>query len=75
MNPQLYSLYFRGVKGQKLESRGRVEDERTRKRPCTTQILNIIQKVPETVIHLKAGEELWRATRRNKGQVDKKELI
>ena len=27
--------------------------------PTTTQVLNIIQKVPETVIHLKKDEEYY----------------
>ena len=39
----------------KLESRERVEEEGTER--TTTQILNIIQKGLETVIHLKVDEE------------------
>ena len=33
--------------------------------PLSTEVLNIIiiQKAPETVIHLKVDEEQWRATR------------
>ena len=36
---------------QRLESRGRLEDEGTER--TTTQVLNITQKVPETIIYLK----------------------
>ena len=49
-------------RGESLE--GKLEDERTTKR-TTTQALNIIQKVPETVIHLKADEERWRVAQRS----------
>ena len=43
------------INRQKLEPRGRLEDEGTK--TTTTQVLNIIQKVPETVIHLQLDEE------------------
>ena len=39
-----------------LESRGRLEDEGT-KTTTTHQVLNIIQKVPETFIYLQVDEE------------------
>ena len=40
---------------QRLESRGRLENEGTKR--TTTQVLTIIQKVPETVIRLILDEE------------------
>ena len=53
-------------RGESLE--GKLEDERTTKR-TTTQALNIIQKVPETAIHLKADEERWRVAQ---GSINKR---
>ena len=44
----------------RLKSRGRLEDEGTKR--TTAQALNIIQKIPAPVIHLKTEEEQWRAT-------------
>ena len=35
-------------------------------RMIITQVLNIIQKVSETAIHLKVDEERWKATQRSK---------
>ena len=43
----VYNNYSRGIEGgfnrQRLESRGRLEDDRTQR--TTTQVLNMIQKV------------------------------
>ena len=56
-------------------SRGRLEDRGTnRTLNTTTQVLNIIQKVPETVIHLKFDKEPKSSSggpqgRRNEGSV------
>ena len=48
-------LTGRGFNRQRLESRGRLEDEGTKR--TTAQVLNIFEKVPEPVIHLKVDEE------------------
>ena len=49
---QLCSWYFNR---QRLESQGGLEDEGTKR--TTTCVLNTIQNVPETAIHLKADEK------------------
>ena len=54
-------------RGESLEGK-LLEDERTTKR-TTTQALNIIQKVPDTDIHLKADEERWRVAQ---GSINKR---
>ena len=51
---------YRGFNRQKFESRGRLEDEGTKR--TTTQVSKMIEKVPETGTHLKLDEEQWRAT-------------
>ena len=47
---------YRGLNRRMLESRGKLEDEGTKR--TTAQVLNIIiiQKVPEAVIHLKVDQ-------------------
>ena len=47
----------------------RLEDEGTKR--TTTQVLNIIQKEPESIIQLKKDEEQWKATKRCKRQMGK----
>ena len=49
---------YRGFNTQGLESRGRIKDKGTKR--IATQVSNMIQKVPETVIHLKLDGEQWR---------------
>ena len=52
MSLQLHSWYLQRFLQAEVESRGiRLEDEGTKR--TTTPVLNIIQKAPETVIHLK----------------------
>ena len=46
---------YKGFNRQRFESRGRLENKGTKK--TITQVLNKIQKVPETVINLKVGED------------------
>ena len=45
----------------------RVEIEEI-KRATTTQVMNIISKVPEIVVHLKIDEDLWKATKEVRGR-------
>ena len=57
----------RGFDRQRLESQERLGEEGTNR--TITQVLNIIQKVPEPVIRLKVDEEQWEATKQGKGQM------
>ena len=56
---------WRGFNRQRKESRGKLEDGGTKR--TTTQVLNIIQKVPELVIHLKVDEEPKSVEGHNRG--------
>ena len=62
---------------QRLESRGRLENEGTKRTITQQEVLSIFQKVPETVIHLKVDEDKWKATKRSKRKADgqRKHLI
>ena len=43
---------------------------RSKTRP-PLKVFQIIEKMPETVIHLKGAEEQWKASERSKGQIGK----